>query len=159
MIINLIGRTKDAVKLQAKHAVEDVINFLGQPTLLELTIKFVSAKEIERLNKVMRGIDKPTDVLSFPNLNIKAGEQIDASALKTNPLYSFDGKNIYLGDCAICLKIAKYQAQEFNKTLESEVRKLVVHSVLHLLGYDHIKDSDYLLMHDIENKILGETDE
>ena len=154
-----MGRAQESVKKVAISGAKEAVKFLHQPEALEMTIKFVSPNEIKRLNEVMRRVDRETDVLSFPNLNIKAGEIVNLSAFKNNSETSFDGKNVYLGDCALCLQVARAQAKEFEVSLESEVKKLVVHSVLHLLGYDHIEDEDYLIMHEIENKILGETDE
>ena len=68
---------------------------------------------------------------------------------------NFEGKNIYLGDMAICLKRAGEQAKEFEQTLEQEVIKLVIHSTLHLMGFDHIEDKDYEVMNPEEEKIAS----
>ncbi|MCR5553738.1 MAG: GTPase Era [bacterium] len=155
MKINIIGKVDSALKTVSEDAVKSVLNEEGQPNNIEVTIKFVTADEIRALNLEKRNKDSETDVLSFPNTLLVAGQKLDKSYLALN---SFDGKNVYLGDCALCLPVAKKQAKEFNVTLESEVRKLIVHSILHLLGYDHIKDDDYVKMHAIENKILGENE-
>lgn len=152
MKINIIGKVNKELKEIAKDAVKSVIENEGQPSNLEVTIKFVDGAEIRALNFEKRNKDSETDVLSFPNLELVAGEKIKASELALN---SFDEKNIYLGDCALCLPVAEKQAKEFGVTIESEVKKLIVHSMLHLLGFDHIKDSDYVKMHAVEEKILG----
>lgn len=107
----------------------------------ELTVKFVSRHEIQRLNREFRQIDRVTDVLSFPATSIKAGEPFDANS------------GNYLGDMALCLSKAKEQAKSFNNTYYQEVQKLIVHSILHLMGYDHIRDEDYAVMQEKEQEI------
>ena len=153
MKINIINQQDTEIKSAIKFAIKKAIEVTKQPKNLEITVKFVSVEQIQELNKTTRNIDKPTDVLSYPSLNIVAGETIINTALND---CSFDGKNVYLGDCAICEEIAKAQAVEHHETFKSEVVVLVVHSVLHLLGYDHIKDEDYKIMHKKEKEILGE---
>lgn len=153
--INIINCKDNKLKNIVKRAVEDVINEEQQPHFCEVTVKFVSKNEIHKLNLDTRGIDRPTDVLSYPNINLNAGEIVDNELVKYN---SFDGKNIFLGDCAICLSVAKLQAKEYGHSVYDEVRKLIVHSILHLLGYDHIDDKDYEVMSKKEKKILGEID-
>ena len=153
MKINIINQNNKNLKQAIKMAVLQAIKKEDQPQNLEISVKFVSKTEIKELNKTTRNIDKPTDVLSYPSLNLVAGEKIDQNSLVVS---SFDGKNIYLGDCAICQDVAQENAKEHNCSLKEEIVLLVVHSVLHLLGYDHIKDEDYKLMHKKEKEILGE---
>ena len=155
MKVNILNCDEVGLKNIIRSAVRLTIAHTCQPKNVEITVKIVDKAEIHELNKRTRGVDKVTDVLSYPNLNLKAGEIVGEPQLGIN---SFDGTNVYLGDCALCLDVAKLQAEENSKTLESEVRKLVVHSVLHLLGYDHIADEDYLIMHKKEKEILGEND-
>jgi len=156
MKVNVVGKVSNYIERVVKDAVYKVVHFLKQPHNLEFTIKMVDENEIRDLNRRMRNIDKSTDVLSFPNINVQAGEIISQSEMAEN---CYNGADIYIGDCALCLTIAQKQADEFGHSLESEVRKLVVHSVLHVLGYDHIKDEDYAVMHNIEKLILGDDDE
>ncbi|MBQ7452869.1 MAG: rRNA maturation RNase YbeY [Clostridia bacterium] len=155
MKINLMGVSKEYGNV-IRQAVKKTLQVLSQPDFVEMSVKFVDKSEIQKLNREQRKIDKPTDVLSFPATNIKAGEKIGKSNLAES---SFDGKNVYLGDCALCLEVAEKQAGEFGNTAAGEVKKLVVHSTLHLLGYDHIKDEDYAVMHAKEKEILGEADD
>ena len=84
----------------------------------ELSVLITGDGEIKELNKTYRGKDRPTDVLSFP-----MGDRID-------------GKLI-LGDVVISLDTARRQAKELGHSLEEEVERLLVHGILHLLGYDH----------------------
>jgi probable rRNA maturation factor len=89
----------------------------------EATIAFVSDRQIKELNRRFRGIDKATDVLSFP-----AGEEVTTA--DTN-----------LGDIAISLERAAIQARENQLTCEREIAQLILHGLLHLCGYDHETDN------------------
>ena len=140
MIVNVLGLACPKVKKICKSAAIIALREMQTPCV-ELTIKFVSDTEIKRLNSAHRGIDKVTDVLSFPATDIRAGEEV------------VGGDGTYLGDMAICLKRAKSQAKEYGNTYFAEIQKLVLHSVLHLLGYDHIKDEDYAIMNKKEEQI------
>jgi probable rRNA maturation factor len=84
----------------------------------ELSIALVSDAQIKRLNKLYRNKDKPTDVLSFP-----IGEKVNGWLI--------------LGDVVISVDTAKRQAQELGYSLEEELKRLLVHGLVHLLGYDH----------------------
>ena len=84
----------------------------------ELSILITSDKEIRKLNRLYRNKDKPTDVLSFP-----MGEEVGGWKL--------------LGDVVISLDTAKAQASEFGLSLEEEIKRLLIHGIVHLLGYDH----------------------
>ena len=85
---------------------------------VELSIALVSDAQIKRLNKLYRNKDKPTDVLSFP-----IGEKVEDWFI--------------LGDIVISMDTAKRQARELGHSLEEELKRLLVHGLVHLLGYDH----------------------
>ena len=140
MIINILGIACPRIKRLCKQTSIQTLQYL-QVDDVELSIKFVSPKEIKKLNATFRQIDKVTDVLSFPATQTRAGEPVDGPA------------GTYLGDMALCLKRAKQQAKEFDNTYFAEVQKLVIHSILHLLGYDHISDEDYAIMNAKEQEI------
>lgn len=89
----------------------------------DATIAFVSDRQIKELNRRFRGIDKATDVLSFP-----AGDET------TDPTAN-------LGDIAISLERAAIQAEENKLTLDDEIAQLILHGLLHLCGYDHETDN------------------
>ena len=88
----------------------------------DVTIAFVSDRQIKELNRRFRGIDKATDVLSFP-----AGDETG-------------GETPNLGDIAISLERAGIQAQENRMTLDEEIAQLILHGLLHLCGFDHETD-------------------
>lgn len=151
-IISVTGKCKTEYKSLASLVSETVFDLMNFPKELEVEIKFVSEKEIQRLNKEFRGIDRVTDVLSFPAFNLNAGEVINLSD-ESVLVFKEDNGYIHFGDMAICLKQAERQAKEYGVGLMDEIKKLVIHSVLHLMGYDHIKDEDYLVMKKQEEKL------
>ena len=152
--IEVNGKVKDELKNLSNDVALKVIELMGFSNNLEVAIDFVSEKEIQRLNSDFRGIDRVTDVLSFPSFQIEAGELLDETSVEVQMSVQENGL-IHFGDMAICLKQTERQAKEYGVTTEAEVKKLVIHSMLHLMGYDHIEDDDYLVM----NKKEVELDE
>lgn len=107
-------------------------------TPTELTLRFVFKEEIQDLNRTYRQQNKPTNVLAFPaNLPDDIGLE--------HPL---------LGDVIICPDVLAEESQALNTTLESHWAHIVTHGILHLLGYDHIKEEDALVMEALEIDIL-----
>jgi probable rRNA maturation factor len=102
-----------------------------------LTLRIVSEAESQQLNGQYRGKNKPTNVLSFP---------FDAPPDFVTP---------YLGDLVICAKVVQREAKEQQKKLPHHWAHMVVHGALHLLGYDHIKNSDAEEMEALERDILA----
>ncbi|WP_300408071.1 rRNA maturation RNase YbeY [Lagierella sp.] len=107
---------------------------------VEVSVSFVKPMEIKVLNKEYRNKDDVTDVLSFPtDMNIH-----------------IEGVPVLLGDVVICLERAKEQSIEYGHSFERELVYLFVHSIFHLLGYDHIDENDKVLMRKKEKMILKE---
>lgn len=144
-IIEVTGRVSSKYKELAEKVALDCIKCMSQPDKLEIAIKFVSEKEMIEINSSQRGIEKVTDVLSFPAVDLKVGEILDLDDEENVYLVSDNGL-IHFGDMAICMAQLKRQAKEYNVSNEAELKKLVIHSMLHFMGYDHIKDSDYEVM-------------
>lgn len=130
--------------------VEKATNQKGK--ILFFTVVFVTNKEIKEINKVRRGVDEATDVLSFPLLNIKGGTQITKKAFLSD--YDLHAKAINLGDVFISLDKAKSQALEYGHSVEREIGYLFVHGLLHLLGFDHINEVDKVQMRAVEELVL-----
>lgn len=148
--INVSGRVRKKYKTIAELVAKNVISIMEFPDEVEVDINFVSEKEIQRLNREFRNIDKITDVLSFPSFDIKAGEKL---IISDDDIFAGVDDVIHFGDMAICLKQTKRQAKEYGVKTEQEIKKLVIHSMLHLMGYDHIKDEDYEVMKIQEEKL------
>lgn len=111
----------------------------------ELSVTFVDLDEIHELNKIHRGVDSPTDVLSFPQFEDVCEEAPEEG-------------EICLGDVVICRDKAAQQAEEFGHSFEREILYLFVHSVLHLLCYDHMEDDEKRVMRTREEKIMEHID-
>ena len=150
--IDVKGRVWCSYKKLAKKVALQVLEIMGQPDHLEVAIEFVGEPEIQRLNREIRNVDKVTDVLSFPATELKAGEILDKSSEEVLFLMT-DDAYVHFGDMALCFKQCKRQAKEYGVSVKSEIKKLVIHSMLHLMGYDHIKDSDYEVMNQKEKEL------
>lgn len=102
----------------------------------EINVLVTNNKGIRAINQAYRNIDKPTDVLSFPMFQLEAGNPPDDWAEYIDPETGL----CPLGDMAISLEQAVNQAKEFGHSVRREVGYLTIHSVLHLLGYDHLDE-------------------
>lgn len=116
---------------------------------LALTIRVVGAAESRRLNHTWRNKDKPTNVLSFP------AAPLSPSATGEPPRFPVKDFS-ELGDLAICAPVVAREAREQGKTLQAHWAHMVVHGVLHLLGFDHETDRDAEVMEARETKILAQ---
>lgn len=110
------------------------------PEKCSVSVSFVDKDEIKRMNKTHRGIDKVTDVLSFPQF-----ENIGEAPTDTD---------ILLGDVVICPEVAAEQAEEYGHSQMRELLYLFTHSILHLLGYDHEAEDEKAVMRDKEEKVM-----
>lgn len=122
----------------------------------QISLLFVDNEEIREINRDTRGIDNATDVLSFPMLEYpkdKVFKDIYKNT-KFNEIY-LDGEELVLGDMVLSLERAKEQSIEYNHSFTREVCYLVVHSILHLLGYDHMEENEKKVMRQREEEILG----
>ncbi|MCD8391274.1 MAG: rRNA maturation RNase YbeY [Firmicutes bacterium] len=114
----------------------------------EISVTFTDNEKIRVLNREYRGIDRATDVLSFPMLEFD-GDEADAC-------YDCDGDYVMLGDIVLSLERAKEQAEEYGHSLRRETAFLTAHSMLHLLGYDHVDDeAGEKIMIEKQNKVLN----
>ena len=122
----------------------------------EISVIFIDNEEIKNINRENRNIDKVTDVLSFPMLEYPEGRVFKQVYVHHKFEESdMDDGNLVLGDIALSLEKAEEQAQEFGHSFLREACYLTVHSVLHLLGYDHMEESDKKIMRQREEEILS----
>ncbi|MBN1054528.1 rRNA maturation RNase YbeY [Clostridium botulinum] len=125
----------------------------------EISLLFVDNEEIREINNETRNIDRATDVLSFPMLDYPE-KKVFKEVYTENDFSEadFDGDDLVLGDVVLSLERALEQSKEYNHSYEREASYLVVHSVLHLLGYDHIEEEDKVKMRKREEEILTALD-
>lgn len=148
MIYFLNEQSLFRVTYEQKHLVRRAINatleYEGYENNAEISLTFTDNEKIRRINSQFRGIDKPTDVLSFP-----------LNDYENTPDSLADEPSGCLGDIVISLERAKEQADEFGHSLDREIAFLTVHSMLHLLGYDHVdSEADELDMRRRQSEIL-----
>ena len=104
----------------------------------EINVLVTNDEGIRAINKATRNIDKETDVLSFPMFQFTAGEFPKDVTAYLDPQTGL----LPLGDMTISLERARDQAKQFGNSLKSEVGYLTIHSILHLLGYDHLDEGE-----------------
>lgn len=120
----------NSLRALVRRAVNETLRYEGETRLFEVSVTFVDKDEIQTLNRDFRDKDSVTDVLSFPTLDDEA------------EIVPFDNEAIALGDVIICADKCMEQAEEFGHSFEREVAYLTIHSVLHLLGYDHMVEEE-----------------
>ena len=116
----------------------------------EAELCFADEAEIRTLNREYRGVDAVTDVLSFPALEGKEGKLCFCET-DFNP----ETGKLMLGDVLLCEKRAEEQAQEYGHSTEREIGYLELHSLLHLVGFDHMTEGDRKVMREVEERILS----
>lgn len=125
----------------AKRMIKQAVNValdaenIGVPC--EISVLLTDDEGIQTINREFRKVDKPTDVLSFPANEFEAGK-FDPEIAEQNPQTG----RIMLGDMALSLEHAEEQGREFGHGTKREIQYLTVHSMLHLLGYDHVDEGE-----------------
>ena len=125
------------------------------PYETEINLCLVSMEEIQEINREHRKIDAPTDVLSFPLITYPIPgdfSDLDLDGDNFNP----DTGEALLGDIILCTDKVKEQAGRFGHSEKREFAFLILHSMFHLFGYDHMTQEDSEIMETKQNKILGQ---
>jgi len=139
-------------------SLQDLVDLAGDATLahlgidpLETEISVLACDDIRiaTLNTEFRGKPRPTNVLSWPSQDRSAKQ---AGAKPARPI---DMTDMELGDIALSYDTCKREAEEMGLAFEDHITHLTIHGILHLLGYDHIRDLDATLMEGLETSILG----
>lgn len=121
---------------QLNTVISAALDAEGVDTPCEVNVLVTDDAAIHQINLDMRNVDRPTDVLSFPMFELVPGEKPDGE--DADPATGL----VPLGDMVLSLERATAQAEEFGHSVEREVSYLAVHSVLHLLGYDHMDEGE-----------------
>ncbi len=132
-IVNVIN--EEQFPLIDEHEITEYIEYLSKRTNAQdksMTLVFLDSEEVHNLNNEFRGIDRPTDVLTF----VEDDEE-------------------YLGDVIICYPYIQKQADEYGHNFRRELLFLITHGFLHLLGYDHLNDEDEKEMFALQNELLN----
>ena len=141
--MNKINLTYDVFTLQQplvsaiiKKCIDTTLSAEGVTADCEINVLVTNDNGIHAINKASRNIDRPTDVLSFPMFELEAGNPPDDWTEYLDP----ETGMCPLGDMCISLERARAQAKEFGHSVRREVGYLPIHSMLHLLGYDHLDE-------------------
>lgn len=146
------------LKEQYAKILEETIKVFKITSEIEVNVEFVSSFKIKRINSQFRNINKVTDVLSFPTLELKMPLKSNLTKEKCLMDVNPETGNIMLGDIYICFKKVKAQAKEYGHSINRESAYLFLHGILHLLGFDHIEENDKIEMRKYEEKILKNLD-
>ncbi|KUO73830.1 MAG: rRNA maturation RNase YbeY [Clostridia bacterium BRH_c25] len=125
-------KVDEALEALVVQVVDKVLSFEECGEEYEVSISFVNNEEIRSLNKEYRGIDKETDVLSFPMVDFT-----EAELEEDDEDVEYIDEEIALGDIVISMEKALEQSEEYGHSFDRELAFLLVHGILHLLGYDH----------------------
>ena len=121
-----------------KRSIKETLALEGVDAPCEVSVLITDDLGIKKINSDFRGIDRPTDVLSFPMLDFSAPGWKNAKGAAADPETSL----LPLGEIVFSGERVHWQASAYGKSCEHETAYLTVHSVLHLLGYDHADESD-----------------
>ncbi len=133
---------------------DEVSRVVSFPKKTCVNLTFISKDEIRKLNNETRGIDKVTDVLTYPYVDLNVGKKLKLSDYKAN--VDMETGLLTIGDIYICLDRASEQAKEYNHTMRREVCFLLCHGLLHIAGYDHIEKEDEEKMTAMQEEIMNE---
>jgi len=137
------------LKRLIKKALKTGLSVMGWDNKVDISVMFTDNEGIRVLNREHREIDRETDVLSFPLIEYdEKGEYIESSLD-----YSEKG-NLCMGDIVLSLEKALSQAEEYGHSFERETGFLTVHSLLHLMGYDHMTEEEEKEMFTFQKEIL-----
>ncbi len=158
MTINFDTDIEINLDFDYQKAFEETVNacldFVDCPYETEVNLLITDNATIHELNRENRGIDRPTDVLSFPMIDYTEAASFDFSEDEEIALCNPETGELLLGDIVISMDTAVAQAEEYGHSLKRELCFLVAHSMLHLFGYDHMEDDERLQMEEMQKEIL-----
>ena len=150
------------VDFNAKEVAEAVINEVADMVELfydfEVYLTMVDNEAIHEINKEHRGIDRPTDVLSFPNLDFDTPGDFGFVSVNAASYMNPETKSLVLGDIIISVEMVAEQAAEYGHSKKREFAFLVAHSMLHLFGYDHMEAEEAAVMEAMQKEALEALD-
>lgn len=142
-----------------ERQLEQVISFVRDhvkcPYDLEVSVTMVDKVSIQEVNTEFRDTSRPTDVLSFPMAEYDKPADFGGAAFQESMAVVPDTGELVLGDIMLCSEVIKEQAKEYGHSEIREFSFLVVHSMLHLFGYDHILEHDRMEMEEEQRNIMN----
>ncbi len=154
LFIEWLCKGQPEMNALAEKSVEAALKAEGITNQIEVSLTVVDNDEIQIINHEQRGKDVPTDVLSFPMIEYGLYDSVEA-AIAAEPVNPDNGL-IYLGDIVISWDKVLEQKEAYGHGINREFSFLIVHSMLHLLGYDHMNDDDEKVMTQRQKVIMSD---
>lgn len=158
MTITIEYEAEKKLKLPYEEIIRDVVNesldYEKCPYEAEVSVILTDNDAIREINRDHRGIDAPTDVLSFPMVDYEAPADFDHVEESVEDYFNPETGELMLGDIVISVDKVEEQAEKYGHSQTRELAFLVAHSMLHLCGYDHMEDGERQLMEARQNEIL-----
>ena len=147
-------------------SLEDIVKLVGEAVLeeescpyeVQVNVVVTDREGIRELNREFRGIDRETDVLSFPNLEFAKEGVFDIDENQEADFFDPDTGELLLGDIMISADKVMEQAQSYGHSVKREFAFLMAHSMLHLCGYDHMEEAEGRIMEQKQEEILSRLD-
>lgn len=139
---------------KANQVIDACLSYAECPFETEVNLLITDNDGIHQMNKEFRGIDRPTDVLSFPMLEYDQPGNFDNISEDDSDSFDPETGELLLGDIVISFEKVCAQAEEYGHSVLREYSFLITHSMLHLFGYDHIDDEEREKMEKIQDQIL-----
>ncbi|MCI9592899.1 MAG: rRNA maturation RNase YbeY [Lachnospiraceae bacterium] len=158
MTITIDHEAKEVLCLPTEEIIRDVVlkalEAEGCPYEAEVSVVLTDNREIQALNREYRGIDAPTDVLSFPMLEFDTPSDFSQVEAHVEDCFNPETGELILGDIILSVDKIREQAESYGHSQERELAFLIAHSMLHLCGYDHMEDEERKEMEAKQEKIL-----
>lgn len=139
----------------ARKVIEEALEFEKCPYEVNVNVLLTDNDGIHEMNKEHRGIDRPTDVLSFPNVDYETPADFSLIEDMVEAYFDPESGELILGDIVISVDKVYEQAEEYGHTPLREYAFLIAHSMLHLLGYDHMEADEAAVMERKQEEILN----
>ena len=156
------NETQEDFPFPVEETIEKVIRAAPSaeacPFEAEINLVITDSAGIRIYNREYRGIDKETDVLSFPGVDYEIPGDFSLALADKNSYFNPETGEILLGDIILCKDRIYSQAEEYGHSVLREFAFLIVHSILHLLGYDHMEQDEEKVMRSHQDKIMEELD-
>ena len=158
MTINIEYETDKPLDVDYEKVANDIIpaalDYEKCPYEAEVNLILTDNDAIQEINRDYRQIDRPTDVLSFPMIDFEKESDFSHVEEAVEDYFNPETGELMLGNIVISKERAKEQAEEYGHSVEREFAFLIAHSMLHLLGYDHMKDEERLVMEKKQREVL-----
>ncbi len=158
MTVNIEYEAEQKLEIPWEQIIRDVVeaalDYEQCPYETEVNVVLTGDQEIQEVNRQFRGMDKPTDVLSFPSLTFVKPSDFSHAEEAFADCFNPESGELMLGDMMISVERVIAQAEEYGHSRTRELAFLTAHSMLHLCGYDHMEDGERLVMENKQEEIL-----